>query len=162
MTRPVIHTLTLACLLLLAGRATAADISGGTEADRERLQEISKQWIDAYVGGDLDGLMALMHEDAIVMAQGSPTVRGLDAVRAYFAPRIGSPGVTFTDDLQEIRISGDWAFVRGDFQLEVAPREEGGEPWRRNGRYFVLYEKTAGGDWKMLRDIDNDAPRDAP
>ena len=30
--------------------------------DRERLQEISKQWIDAYVGGDLDGLMALIEK----------------------------------------------------------------------------------------------------
>ena len=152
----------LACLLATAFGASAAEISGGTPEDQQRMQEISKQWIDAYVGGDIDGIMSLMHEDAMIMAQGSATVRGLDAVRAYLAPRVGNPGVTFTDDLQEIRIAGDWAFVRGDFRLEVAPREEGGAGFTRNGRYFVLYEKTADGDWKMLRDIDNDAPKDAP
>jgi ketosteroid isomerase-like protein len=68
--------------------------------------------------------------------------------------------VSFQDDIQEIRINGSWAFVRGDFLLEVAPWEEGKPGFKRAGRYFVLYEKNEAGEWKMLRDIDNDAPMD--
>lgn len=140
------------------GQAAAVDISGGTEQDRQRMVEIAQQWVSNYLDGDLDSMMTLMDEDAMIMAEGQATVRGTEAVRAFLATRVGQPGVRFHDDLQEIRIKGDWAFVRGAFALEVAPREEGQEPYRRKGRYLVLYEKNEAGEWLMLRDMDNAAP----
>jgi len=138
--------------------AVALEVTGGTEQDRQRLQQISRDWTEDYISGDIDGLMSVMHEDGMILSQKQPTVVGLDAIRAYFEERAGKPGVTFTDNLQEIRINGDWAFVRGDFLLEIAPWEEGKPGFKRSGRYFVLYEKNAEGDWRMLRDIDNDMP----
>lgn len=148
----------LFALVFFTGPAPAVDISGGSEEDRAALVAISEDWVEAYGNGDIELMMSLMHADAMVMAENQPTVRGYDAVRAYFAPRVGAPGITFTDDLQEIRIEGDWAFVRGEFVLEVAAREPDGQPFKRKGRYFVLYEKNDQGEWKMLRDIDNAAP----
>ena len=148
-----------AALLLAASAATATpEISGGTKADRDALLAIAEAWVEAYTDGDIDMMMSLMHEDAMVMAENQATVHGLEAVRAYFEPKLGAPGVSFTDQLEEIRINGNWAYVRGSFLLEVAPRGEDGEPYRRKGRYFVLYEKNETGEWKMLRDIDNAAP----
>ena len=58
----------------------------------------------------------------------------------------------------ERQTTSDWAYLRGSFLLEVAPWEEGKPGFKRNGRYFVLYERNAEGEWKMLRDIDNTAP----
>ena len=98
----------------------------------------------------------------MILSQKQKTVSGGEALRAYFDARAGKPGVTYTDDMQEIRINGNWAYVRGNFVLEVAPWEEGKPGFKRNGRYFVLYEKDDSGEWKMLRDIDNDMPKDMP
>jgi len=149
----------LALIPFLVGpiAAGAVEMVGGSEADRARMLEISQQWIDAYTSGDLDALMAIMHEDAMIMAHNQPTTRGTDAVREYFATRIGRPGVTFEDNLQEVRINGDWAFVRGTFRVEVAMPDPDKPPFVHNGRYLVLYEKVDG-DWKMLRDMDNADP----
>lgn len=141
---------------LLAGDV---DVTGGTAADRARLLEISELWLDSYASGDLDRLMSIMHDDALVMPHNQPSSRGTDAVRAYFQSRVGREGVTFADDLQEIRINGDWAYVLGRFSLEadLGPDKP---PYRHRGRYLVLYEKV-GDDWKMLRDMDNLDPAPA-
>jgi ketosteroid isomerase-like protein len=144
--------------IILSGPAAAVDISGGTEADRAQMMSHSKIWVDSYLSGDLEGMMGLMHEDAMIMAANSETVRGLNAVRAYLATRVGQPGVEFKDDLKEIRINGSWAFVRGDFHLTVTPPGAPEPVFRRHGRYLVLYEKNAAGDWLMLRDMDNSVP----
>ena len=121
------------------------------------MAQISKDWLNAYAAGDLDGIMAIMHDDAMVMPHNQATTRGTEAVRNYFAGRIGRPGVKFVDNLQEIRINGDWAYVLGTFKLEIASRDAGKPPFVHNGRYLVLYEKV-GDDWKMLRDMDNADP----
>ncbi len=134
--------------------ADGVEITGGTAEDRERMAEISREWLDAYARGDLDGIMALMHPDSIVMPHNQPTSTGLEEVRAFFGSRIGRPGVKFVDNLEEIRINGTWALVLGSFAVEVTP-EEGSDPVVvHNGRYLVVYEKVDG-DWLMLRDMDN-------
>lgn len=157
--RPLLSIfLSLAVLAVLSPDVRALDISGGTAEDRARLQEIARDWVDNYLEGDLEGMMALMHEDAMIMAANSPTVRGTEAVRDYLATRVGQPGVAFEDDLQEIRINGNWAFVRGDFHLAVTPDGAPEPVFRRHGRYLVIYEKTGSGNWKMLRDMDNSVP----
>ncbi|MDX1515881.1 MAG: DUF4440 domain-containing protein [Woeseiaceae bacterium] len=146
----------LAVTILSSSPVAAVDVSGGSAADRARMLEISEQWLAAYASGDLDALMAIMHRDAMVMPHNQPTSRGTDEVRDYFRTRIGRPGVEFVDDLAEIRINGDWAYVLGAFSLRV---DRGPEqpPYVHHGRYLVLYEKVDG-DWKMLRDMDNAVP----
>lgn len=143
-------------ILLSGGIAAAVEISGGTAEDRQRMAAISAEWINAYTTGDLDALMAIMHEDAIVMPHNQPTTRGTAAVREFFSGRIGRPGVEFIDNLQEIRINGTWAYVLGTFavNIDIGPDKP---PISHNGRYLVLYEKVDG-DWKMLRDMDNADP----
>jgi ketosteroid isomerase-like protein len=143
---------------LLSSPLMAIEFVGGSEEDRQKLAQISKSWAEDYISGNVDGLMSIMHEEAMVMAQKQATVSGKEAIRAYFSARAGQPGVTFTDNLQEIRFNGSWAYVLGDFLLEVAPWEEGKPGFKRHGRYFVLYEQNEAGEWKMLRDMDNDMP----
>ena len=154
------NTLTVLTLLVLTGvsaPAMAAEITGGSAEDRAAMQKISVKWLESYASGDLDGIMSVMHADAMVMPHNQPTSRGTEAVRNFFAGRIGRPGVEFIDNLQEIRINGDWAYVLGTFKLKIASGEADKPPYIHNGRYLVLYEKVDG-EWKMLRDMDNADP----
>jgi len=147
-------TLASLAVFCVAQPGHASEITGGTESDRKQMAVISKNWLDAYASGDLDGIMSIMHSDAMVMPHNQATTRGTEAVREYFSGRIGRSGVTFVDNLQEIRINGNWAYVLGTFKLEVASGDPDKPPYVHNGRYLVLYEKV-GDTWKMLRDMDN-------
>ena len=147
------HRFIALAVLLWAVPAAAVDIAGGTEEDRVRMIEVAKKWLASYESGNLEGIMSVMHPDALLMPHNQATSRGHDAVRIYFASRIGRPGVKLIDDLQEIRINGDWAFVRGRFRFEIDLGPEK-EPIVHYGRYLILYEKVRG-EWKVLRDMDN-------
>ncbi|MEM9302049.1 MAG: DUF4440 domain-containing protein [Pseudomonadota bacterium] len=133
-------------------------VVGASAEDADKLKAIYATWMESYNAGDLESFMGLLHDDVIVMAENQPTVAGKAAARAYFAARVGRPGVTFIDELLEIRVNGSWAYFRGDFTFESAPTETGGETHRARGRYLVLYEKGDDGEWRMLRDIDNGLP----
>jgi ketosteroid isomerase-like protein len=153
--RPLLNALAMLCVTVgVIPVAESVEIVGGTAEDRARMTEISREWVDAYARGDLDGIMALMHPNSIVMPHNQPTSTGLEEVRAYFGSRIGRPGVSFVDNLEEIRINGTWAMVLGRFHVEVTSEEGAGPVVVHNGRYLVLYEKVDG-DWLMLRDMDN-------
>ena len=137
--------------------ADPVEVVGGTAEDAEALRRISARWIDTYLAGDIDGFMALVADDIVVMAEDQPTQVGKAAARAFFSQRVGRPGVRFIDDLKEIRVEGQWAYFRGDFVFEMAAGN--GQPARRHsGRYFVLYEKGQDGQWRMIRDMDNGRP----
>lgn len=43
-----------ATALVLTTQVGAVEIVGGTEADRQRMAEISDEWLSAYERGDLD------------------------------------------------------------------------------------------------------------
>jgi len=54
---------------------------------------IAQRYLDAWHSGDLDALIALLHEDVTLSMPPAPTwFRGRDAVRAFFTPRIAAQG----------------------------------------------------------------------
>ena len=140
--------------------ATGVEIFGASEEDAERLDAISRVWTESYLSGDLDRFIDLMRDDVVIMAEGQPTVRGKEAARAFFAPRVGRPDIRFHDTLHEIRVHGDWAYFLGDFVFESLQEGQDADGFRHRGRYFVLYARDENGDWKMFRDMDNALPAD--
>jgi uncharacterized protein (TIGR02246 family) len=144
-------------LLTSPTRASATDFIGGTASDYRELQDIATRWIEAYVQGDLQAFMEMFHEDAVVMPHNVPTHRGTKEIRDFFSKRFGGAKTKFTDNLQEVHVNGNWAFVSGTFTLEIDVQGPDTEPLFHFGRYFVLYERSNDG-WKILRDIDNLVP----
>jgi RNA polymerase sigma-70 factor (ECF subfamily) len=62
--------------LTVAPRATAAG-----PADRELL----RRYVDAWERGDVDGIVALLREDAVLRMPPQPSVRGAAGIGAFFA-----------------------------------------------------------------------------
>lgn len=134
--------------------------SGGTEEDSRHIQHLLETWLNSYISGDVDTMMAMVNEKSMLMTQGQKSSVGIEAVRRHIEAGAGAAGVTLMNDTREIRINGTWAMAIGHFDLHVAPAKAGESGLRRTGRYLVLYEKDEAGQWHVLRDIDNDGPID--
>ena len=52
-------------------------------------EDAEDAFYEAIGRGDIDALMQLYMPDAVVALHDQPKLKGLDAIRAYFAPRIG-------------------------------------------------------------------------
>ena len=143
-----------ACLLTVAVFASAA---ADSVADKAAIEAAGDSWIRAFRGGDIDALMNLYTADARVALHGQPALLGVDAIRAYFAPKLGTADVDFLLETEEIQVHGDVAHLVSKYWYTARPND-GGEAYRDAGRSALIYKRAADGTWKIHLDIDQATP----
>ncbi len=138
--------------LMLCNQAAADDAS-----DIAAIEQVAQRWIELYAAGDLDGLMTLYTQDAIVALHGRPALRGVEQIRNFFAPGMGKSRVTFEIDIEEIQIHGDTAHLLSKYYLTSEPIS-GGDTYRDAGRSLLIYKRNPDNEWKLYLDIDQATP----
>ena len=83
------------------------------------------KWAHYYEQADLDGLMTLYVEDAIVALHGQPALFGIDAIRDYFAQRIGKAEATFELDYELRETHGELAYIISKYWLKATDKTTG-------------------------------------
>ena len=126
-------------------------------ADVAAITKTANDWIRYYEAGDLERLMTLYEEDAIVALHGKPALRGKEAIRNFFAPGIGKAEVDFKIDIEEIDVHGDTAHFLSKYWL-TAISPDSGEVYMDAGRSLLIYKRAADGAWKLYLDIDQATP----
>ena len=126
-------------------------------ADIAAIEQVAQRWIDLYTAGDLDRLMTLYTDDAIVALHGRPALRGVEQIRNFFAPGMGKSRVTFEIDIEEIQIHGDTAHLLSKYYMTAEPMD-GGDIYRDAGRSLLIYKRNADNEWKLYLDIDQATP----
>src|SRR3546814_7923241 len=58
-----------------------------------------------------------------------------------------------TSDIQEIRVLGDWAYLRSHIEVTVTP-PDGGASVRRSGYTLTILRKEPDGRWRLARDAN--------
>ena len=140
----------LAALLLLAGPAAAAP------ADDAAIRDHGRQWVRAFKAGDIEALMRLYTPDAEVALHGKPKLKGIAALRGYFAPMLQTPqDVDFLLAEESLVVDRDQAMFMSKYWFTVrTPTGETREP----GRSLIGYRRGADGVWRIRVDIDQAAP----
>ena len=128
--------------VLSAPEARQADIA----AVRRMLNAI----VSADNARDLNAVMALYADDAVLLPPDENAVVGKEAIR----PRYQSLFNEFNPDLSishdEIITDGDWVFVRGRTGGRVISRK-GGATSPVNDKYLMILRRQADGTWRIAR-----------
>jgi uncharacterized protein (TIGR02246 family) len=114
------------------------------------------KWAHYYEQADLDGLMTLYVEDAIVALHGQPALFGIDTIRDYFAQRIGKAEATFELDYELRETHGELAYIISKYWLKATDKTTGAL-YKEAGRSLLVY-KRQDGQWKIAADIDQSTP----
>ena len=144
-------------LFIVLGLLSCNQAAADEAADIAAIEQAARQWIELYTAGDLDRLMTLYTEDAIVALHGRPALRGVEQIRNFFAPGMGKSRVTFEIDIEEIQVHGDTAHLLSKYYLTAEPAD-GGEVYRDAGRSLIIYKRNADNEWKLYLDIDQATP----
>jgi uncharacterized protein (TIGR02246 family) len=119
--------------------------------DEGAIRELVATWMAATRTGDLDTVLGLMTEDVVFMVPG----REPFGKEAFAAQSRGMAGARLegTSDIRELRILGDWAFMRNHIAIsaDAAGREE---PQRRAGYTLTILRKEADGRSALARDAN--------
>jgi uncharacterized protein (TIGR02246 family) len=118
--------------------------------DERAIRKLVETWMAASRAGDVDAVLELMTEDMVFMVPGREPF-GKEAF-AENSKRMGSAGVEGTSDIREIKVLGDWAYLRNYIEITVTP--SGGTPIYRAGYTLTILRKDGSGKWLLARDAN--------
>jgi ketosteroid isomerase-like protein len=166
---PLQRSATLLSLLLvpslLAAQAPKQQSSSGSVTSgasaRVAADAANKQFVDLYNKGDAAGAAKVYASDAVVMPPNGAPVHGQSAIADFWKGAYSSGVRNVVLTTTEFATHGSYAHELGTYQLEVR-KPDGSVVARDNGKYMVLWKRSAGGDWQWYRDIYNSSVAAAP
>lgn len=121
-------------------------------ADDERaIRNLVATWMKASEAGDVNTVLSLMADDAIFTVPGREPF-GKDAFRAA-SEAMKNVSLRGTSDIREIKVLGDWAYIRNYIEITVTPAG-GGDAVRRKGYTLSILRKQPDGKWVLWRDAN--------
>jgi uncharacterized protein (TIGR02246 family) len=133
-----------------------AQSAATTAPDEAAIRAAADSWTTAYNAGDVDKIVALYADDAVVMPPNVHALPGHEAIRKYLATDVAaaqSAGLVTKDGPSAVGVSGDFAWHTGTSAVVDAAGKT-----IETVQYTEVWHRT-NGKWLMVRDIWND---DAP
>jgi uncharacterized protein (TIGR02246 family) len=118
--------------------------------DERAIRQLIDTWLAASKDGDIQTVLSLMTDDVIFMVPGASPF----GKQAFAAAAAGMKNVQMegTSEIQELRILGEWAYLRNFIDMTVTPPS--GAPARRSGYTLTILRKEDDGKWRLARDAN--------
>ena len=148
------HPLPIFALLAAAACAPAETPPVDTTADREAIDALARQEMQALVDGDIVAHLATHAPDAVVMPPGMPAARGLDAIRGVLEEMHAQFDLDgrYTD--LRTTVVGDVAYQECAFDLTLTEKVTG-NVITEVGKGVHVLRKQPDGTWKIALDVWN-------
>ena len=118
--------------------------------DERAIRELVDRWQNATKAGDVATVLDLMTDDVIFMVPGRPPF-GKEAFKNA-SQQMKDVRIEGTNEIQEIRVLGDWAYLRNHIDITVTP--PGADSVRRSGYTLTILSKGSDGRWRLTRDAN--------
>ncbi len=139
----------------------ATQVSGAGQGDAKSIRRQVERAVAALNAADVETLVELRTNDAVVLKPGGAPERGKDEIRTNLEALFARWRVNESRTVEEVQIAGDWAFVWGFYEVVLTPIGEG-EPVQEKGKYIDILRLESDGEWRFARTIWNvDAPDEA-
>jgi uncharacterized protein (TIGR02246 family) len=118
--------------------------------DEKAIREVVSTWMSASRSGDLETMLGLMSDDVVFMVAGMEPF----GKEAFAASSKGMKGmqVDGTNEIVELKILGDWAWIRNKLDISITPPN--GTTVVRRGYTLTILQKNDKGKWVVTRDAN--------
>jgi uncharacterized protein (TIGR02246 family) len=154
----------LGLLLVLGACQRAPQAIDTRAADEAAIRKVLEEIGNRFNAGDYTGMLALYSDDVLVSAPGAAEITSKEAWRQGLETTLPKDvKMRLRFDTREIAVSGDLAYERGTYAVEVVdPATNGAQPVS-TGRHIHMFRRQADGSWKGWRLMENSAdPGPAP
>jgi uncharacterized protein (TIGR02246 family) len=121
--------------------------------DEQKIRAVIATWMRATAEGELERVLDLMADDVVFLIAGQPPMRGKDAFAAASQAAAGRFHIDGNAEIQEIIVSGNYAYCWNQLSVTVTPMQ-GGSPSKRAGHTLSVFRKEPDGRWVLLRDAN--------
>ena len=120
------------------------------DKDEQAIRELVATWMAASKAGNLEAVLDLMDDDVLFLVPGREPFGKhtfLESAQGMRHVRIEGTSV-----IQELKILGEWAWMRSRLLMTVTPL--GGTSTIRSGSTLTILRKKADGRWVVSRDAN--------
>ena len=125
--------------------------------DEEAIRNLSRDFVAAVRAKNLEAVLDMVTDDAIFLPPGAPEVRGKQAIAEMYSGFFARFDVEQIATLEEVQVSGEWAFAWGTDELHATP-VSGGPSMRTRGKSMTILRRGTDGAWRFARGINNMMP----
>jgi uncharacterized protein (TIGR02246 family) len=119
--------------------------------DERAIRDVVETWFAASKNGDTDAVLNLMTDDALFMVPGAEPFG--KAAFAAASKGMQTMHIDGSSDIQEIKVFGDWAYMRNHIRMTAKPAD-GGASVSRSGYTLTILCKESDGRWRLSRDAN--------
>lgn len=116
---------------------------------KREVEAGEQRWLQAFNGGDADGVAQCYAENARLMAPGMDTLEGRAAIEAFGKEFIAT-GAKLSFQLLAVHDGGDLSVAVGTYTMDFA-----GDIPPDRGKYVEVWAEQADGSWLIVDDIFN-------
>lgn len=130
-------------------------------SDEQAIRELVASWMSATRRGDVAAVLNLMTDDVVFLVAGQPPFGKREFAAAMRPPAGGEsrPQIDGHNDIEEIVVSGDLAYLRTKLTVEITPAGSA-ESTKRAGNTLTILRRE-NGRWLLARDANLLAPMKA-
>ena len=156
MVRNFLSTILFLSLLIPACQPAAEPVeeAPSTEADEAAIREVMHQIQDVWNAADLEGVLAEFAQDLVIMSPEEPALLGKETLRNALEGLLEQNTIVWNFTIEDIQISGDLAFVRGESTGSTTEKESGETEEEESKGVFIL-QRESDGTWKIVLEIWN-------
>lgn len=126
----------------------------GSKLDLEAIDQVRSRHVAALNAGDADAWAGEFADNAAQMPPHFPANVGAKAIQGWSRGFLGMFRCSFSLDVDDVRVAGDWAIERGRYTIKITP-SGGGPGMDDTGKYITIYERQGQSSWKITHDIWN-------
>lgn len=120
--------------------------------DEQQIKQLMADWHDRTKEGDLEGVLALMTDDAVFLTPGKPPMTKSDFAIG-FRSFAGKVQIEATQEIKDLRVSGDMAYSWSHLTVAMTSLETGNRT-ERAGHVLTVLRKSPAGTWLLTRDAN--------
>lgn len=130
----------------------------GQVTGRNAIEQVLTGFAAAFNAKDAAKLASLYADDAVLMPQGTPMIKGRAAVQLALSAMVARGGVLRFNPPSAVELTGDRAVAAGTYSVTI-PGQSGGAvaPQVIAAKYLTVF-KRVGSDWKIAYDMQNVDP----
>jgi len=127
------------------------------QADVDAIKKLHNELNAAWDNSDINGILALWTDDGIAMPPKKSPYVGKERISTRLQFLNDTTLENLSVEIEEIKVSGDWAFIRQTFKGTWTPKN-GSEPTYENSKEIMILNKQTDGSWKIARYMWNSNP----
>jgi ketosteroid isomerase-like protein len=152
----IISRLVLFATVLAAGASSCRQSAPerDTSADQQSVSQVGERELSAFSAGDIDGNLATLTQDVVMMPPNEQLLTGSAGVRSWLRRVHDQFTINARYTESHVDVAGDWAIQRYVGVGTITPKK-GGSPIEERFKGIHIYRRQPDGSWRIAQDIWN-------